>query len=111
MFLTGWSKRSNGKARPSQRRRRSLPCRPVVEILEPRCLLTLTAAPTTFTGTEGADVFPATIATITINWGDGTPLDTTTGTAVPVGGGTFNVTGHHTYAEEAGSVVPPAAFN
>jgi hypothetical protein len=81
--------------------------------------------PATFTGTEGSDVFGQTIATftdtntsvsasnftITINWGDGTPLDTTSGMAVPVTPGNFDVVGHHTYLEEAGSVVPPSQFN
>jgi streptogramin lyase len=42
--------------------------------------------------------------TVTINWGDGTPLDTTTGTVEQTGtgttGNTFSVSGTHTYANK-----------
>src|SRR5262245_47444420 len=122
MFLTERTWQTKGKVRTSRPGvHRASPFRPQVECLESRCLLALAAAPVTFPGTEGADVFGTTIATFTdtdttapasnftiaINWGDGTPLDTTTGMAVLVTPGNFNVVGHHTYLEEAGSAVPP----
>jgi hypothetical protein len=53
---------------------------------------TLTLA--TFTDTTGATSFTA-----SINWGDGTPLDTTSG-QVSTSGTTSTLTGSHTFAEE-----------
>jgi hypothetical protein len=46
---------------------------------------------------------------VSINWGDGTPLDTTSGTVLPIAGSpdAFAVSGTHTYAEESSSVTPP----
>ncbi|HZY89958.1 MAG TPA: hypothetical protein VFE78_34365, partial [Gemmataceae bacterium] len=46
---------------------------------------------------------------VSINWGDGTPVDTTTGVTTTIGMGTdaFAVNGTHTYAEESSSVTPP----
>jgi hypothetical protein len=75
----------------------------------------LTAVPTTLVSTEGAQ-FSGSIGgftdadtyddnssvadyTVSIDWGDGTAADTTSG-VVTGSGGTFNVTGVHTYAEE-----------
>jgi hypothetical protein len=96
-----------------------------VESLEPRCLLagTLTAVPFTslfpqpvegssFTGqiATAFDTGPiAPMFTVTINWGDGTALDTTTGTVTAITGSpnAFAVNGTHTYAEESSSVTPP----
>jgi hypothetical protein len=43
--------------------------------------------------------------TATIDWGDGTPLDTTTGTVSSDGEGTFFVSGSHTYADEGNFTV------
>jgi hypothetical protein len=60
---------------------------------------------TPFTGTVAtftdgdANAVPSDFA-VTINWGDGTPLDTTSG-HVTGGGGNFTVTGTHTYATDA----------
>ena len=51
----------------------------------------------TFTDAGGAG--PVSDYTVTINWGDNSPLDTTTGT-VNSANGNFTVTGSHTYAEE-----------
>jgi hypothetical protein len=47
--------------------------------------------------------------TVSINWGDGTPLDTTTGTVTAISGSpnAFTVNGTHTYLEESSSVTPP----
>ena len=77
--------------------------------------VSLTAAPqatgTTVSGTEGAAISSATVATFTdanpnatasdftatINWGDGT---STSGTVVAQNGGSFAVDGTHTYADE-----------
>jgi hypothetical protein len=49
---------------------------------------------------------------VTINWGDGTALDTTTGSATAVSGSpnTFSISGSHTYTEESSSVTPPFNF-
>ena len=107
--------------RPAQPRQGKLR----LESLEPRCTPagTLTAVPFTslfpqpvegspFTGqiATAFDTGPvAPTFTVTINWGDGTPLDTTTGTVTPIAGspGAFTVNGTHTYAEESSSVTPP----
>ena len=75
--------------------------------------LTGSAAP--FSATEGAAANGVTVATftdadpnaqvsdfangLTINWGDGTPNDTTTGRVVAGANGTFQVLGNHTYRE------------
>jgi hypothetical protein len=106
--------------------------RPWVESLEDRCVPagTLTGVPFTslnpqpvegspFTG-QIATVFdtgPMTPAlTISINWGDGTATDTTTGMATATGATTgpgaaaFSISGTHTYAEESGSTTPPFNF-
>jgi len=50
----------------------------------------------TFTDSGGAQ--PSTDYSVTINWGDGSPIDTTTG-MVNQSGGDFSVTGTHTYAD------------
>jgi PKD repeat protein len=47
------------------------------------------------TGTPGT---PASEFNVSINWGDGTHADTTTGTVVDAGNGRFRVTGSHAYA-------------
>ena len=96
--------------RPAQPRQGKLR----LESLEPRCTPagTLTAVPFTslfpqpvegspFTGqiATAFDTGPvAPTFTVTINWGDGTPLDTTTGTVTPIAGspGAFTVNGTHT---------------
>jgi Domain of unknown function (DUF4214) len=87
--------------------RRSIPLR--IEGLEDRCLLSISATGqaasfiegtskqvvvATFTDTTPS---PATGYTANIDWGDGT---TDTGT-VSLAGGTYSVTGSHTYAEES----------
>jgi hypothetical protein len=111
--------------------RRSQPVRALVELLEPRSLLaTLAVLPVNTAGagmTEG-QIFLGAIAQavdsdatviasqlqVTINWGDGTPVDTTTGRASALSGtgaNAFSITGSHTYNEEAGSTVPPFAYN
>jgi uncharacterized repeat protein (TIGR01451 family) len=46
-------------------------------------------------GAEGTSHYSA-----TVNWGDGTPLDSNT--IITFSAGTFTVQGHHTYAEESG---------
>src|SRR5262249_49431710 len=71
-----------------------------------------------FTNLQFATVFDsdATVVpsnfTVTINWGDGTPLDTTTGSVTAISGSpqAFAVNGSHTYAQETGSAAPPAAL-
>ena len=74
-------------------------------------LLTSTGAATTLTATEGQGTGSQVLATFTdpgtdgtagdytatIAWGDGR---TSSGTVIPAGGGTFSVSGAHTYAEE-----------
>ncbi len=57
------------------------------------------------------DTGPSPTFTVSINQGDGTTLDTTTGTVTPITGspGAFTVFGTHTYNEESSSVTP--AFN
>jgi hypothetical protein len=76
----------------------------------------LTAFPTTFAATEGV-AFNGVVATFTdsrggavpsdftasITWGDGS---TTAGTVAATGGGTFTVSGIHTYADEGTFSVP-----
>src|SRR5262249_47934826 len=44
----------------------------------------------------------------TVDWGDGTPLDTATTVIVDHHDGTYGVQGRHTYAEESG-VEPPGS--
>jgi hypothetical protein len=99
--------------------------RPRLEALEDRTLPagTLTGVPFTslnpqpvegapFTG-QVATVFDdgpvAPTFSVSINWGDNTPLDTTTGQLVAITGSphAFAVNGTHTYAEESSSVTPP----
>jgi uncharacterized repeat protein (TIGR01451 family) len=71
----------------------------------------ITAAPTTISSTEG-QIFSGTVATFTdpntlatpaeysatIDWGDGSPLDTSA--TISGSGGNFTVSGSHKYAEE-----------
>jgi cyclophilin family peptidyl-prolyl cis-trans isomerase len=82
--------------------------------------LTYTPA-TTVAATEGTAATNVTLGTLTdadttaqpadyqvsINWGDGTPLDTTSGKAVAVTGtpGRFTITGTHTY-KDAATIMP-----
>ncbi|HEV3166782.1 MAG TPA: hypothetical protein VGZ22_22335, partial [Isosphaeraceae bacterium] len=113
-----------------RRIRKSVPAH--CEVLEPRSLLaaTVTVLPVSTQAaglTEGSSVTagiaqvvdsdPTVTAAnfqVTINWGDGTPLDTTSGSVsaiAGVSGNAFDISGTHTYSEEAGSTVPPFAFN
>jgi hypothetical protein len=99
-------------------------------LLEDRCVPTGTLVGVPFTSfnpqpTEGS-AFTGQIATvfdtgplspvlpITINWGDGTATDTTTGLATLISGAAgafaFSISGTHTYAEESGSTTPPFNF-
>ena len=64
-----------------------------VSAIEGNPLTDVTVA--TFTDSGGAQ--PSTDYSVTINWGDGSPTDTTTG-MVSQSGGNFSVTGTHTYA-------------
>ena len=71
------------------------------------------------TPVEGADTGIVTLAVFTdpggaeatsdysasVNWGDGTSLDSTTPTIVANANGTFSVQAHHTYAEESNPAV------
>jgi hypothetical protein len=116
-------------AKPQSRRSgpgRAAPrCRLGVERLEDRCLLTGNLSVVPFTSlfpqpVEGSS-FTGQIATVfdtgpltptfrvSINWGDGTATDTTTGTVTAITGSpnAFTVNGTHTYAEESSSVTPP----
>jgi hypothetical protein len=101
-----WLNRTFGRIRTAPIRR-SIPLR--IEGLEDRCLLSISATGqaasfiegtskqvvvATFTDTTPS---PATGYTANIDWGDGT---TDTGT-VSLAGGTYSVTGSHTYAEES----------
>ena len=122
MFLSRLRKRlkPNGTHRVAQNRaaqdraahgrRRTL--RPSLEGLESRTLLSITPAAVTITPAETV-AFSGTVATFTasdtgpfaatINWGDGS--GTTTGTVTAGGGGVFDVTGNHTYAEDGSSPI------
>ena len=51
------------------------------------------------TFTDADATATATAFTVAINWGDGTPVDTTSG-MITLANGIFSVTGTHTYAEE-----------
>jgi hypothetical protein len=103
MVLHWWRKREKRK-RPRERG-----CRPRVEHLEQRCLLSLTGKGTPFKPVESLSIThivgtftdsntsdPASNFSATIDWGDG---GTSNGT-VGGGNGTFTVTGTHTYADE-----------
>jgi hypothetical protein len=124
MFETLWRRRTTKSAKPSSRRR-ARQAELCLENLEDRCVPTgtLTGAPFTslfpqpvegssFTG-QLATVFDdgpvAPRFTVSINWGDGTAQDTTTGMLLPIPGSpsAFAVMGTHTYAEESSSVTPP----
>jgi hypothetical protein len=123
MFRTLWQHlirrdtRPVRQARPSQRRRLEF------EDLEKRCLMSLQVLPVApITGVEGQTT-AATYATFTdsdaaltpnnfavsVNFGDGTAAVTVVPTQTSPT--TYNVTTSHFFAEEAGSVVPPEAFN
>src|SRR5207237_1179494 len=54
----------------------------------------------TFTDPAGAESGSGHYAVTSINWGDGTSLDTSSGAISGPVSGTFTVTGGHTYAEE-----------
>jgi cyclophilin family peptidyl-prolyl cis-trans isomerase len=80
---------------------------------------TLTAQPVAVTGTVGTALASAPVATFTdtvanpqaanytatIDWGDGSGLDSSSAVITPLGGGKFQVTGSHTYAT-AGTFSP-----
>jgi hypothetical protein len=124
MFETLWRRRKTKSVKPILRwRARKSTLR--LESLEDRCVPagTLTGTPFTslfpqpvegssFTG-QLATVFDdgplSPRFTVSINWGDGTALDTTTGMVSPIAGSpsAFAVSGTHTYAEESSSVTPP----
>src|SRR5581483_720722 len=55
---------------------------------------------------------PTFTGNVSINWGDGTALDTTTATVTPIAGSpnAFAVAGTHTFSEESSSVTPPFNF-
>src|SRR5262249_51792251 len=57
---------------------------------------------TVFQFTDTDNVTPANFTTISINWGDGSPADTTTGSITQPGGAgaPFLISGTHTYGEE-----------
>jgi hypothetical protein len=97
------------------------------EVLEDRCVPAGTLSGVGFTSlnpqpTEG-QAFTGQVATVfddgplnpaftvSINWGDGTALDTT-GTLTPIPGSphAFAVNGTHTFAEESSTVTPPFNF-
>jgi hypothetical protein len=98
-----------------------------LETLEDRCVPAGVLSVTPFTSlnpqpTEGAaftgqvatafDTGPSPTFSISIDWGDGTPVDTSSGIATPISGSpnAFSIAGTHTYAEESGSTTPPFAF-
>ncbi len=105
--------------------RRTKTWTPWLERLEDRCVPVVTGvSPTPFTGTEGAAALinggftdsnlalTPTDFNVTINYGDGTAVSTAA-KVTAVGGpgtGSFAFTDTHTYAEEAGSTVPPFFF-
>jgi hypothetical protein len=109
-------------------RRRERRVRPRLEVLEDRCTpVVLTGTPTPpltpnqptegspFTGQFGVAFDDDSTVTptdfkVSINWGDGTPIDNSTGVVTALGANQFGISGTHTYNEEAGSVVPPSAF-
>jgi hypothetical protein len=103
------------RLRPSVPSRRPARRRPCFDVLEDRCVPAITSVPQTAALTEGAagtvtaaaftdtdNVGTNNFSSISINWGDGTAADTTTGTITqPGGAGTpFQVNGTHTYGEE-----------
>jgi len=125
MFETTlWRRRKTKSAKPILRSRaRKSTLR--LEWLEDRCVPAGTLTGTPFTSlfpqpVEGSS-FAGQLATVfddgalsptftvSINWGDGTALDTTSGTVLPIPGSpsAFAVSGTHTYAEESSSVTPP----
>ncbi len=127
MFRSWFRNSANRPPRPSPRRPRPR-TRLLVEPLEDRCVLagTLTGVPFTDLNpqpVEGsaaafqiATVFdsnPApTVTVASINWGDGSPLDTASGNVTAITGspGAFAISGTHTYKEESSSVTPPFNF-
>ncbi len=116
---------SPGRLKSALRVTRRRPVRLWLEALEDRCVPAGTLTGVGFTSlnpqpVEGAaftgqvatvfdDGLLSPIFTVSINWGDGTPLDTTTGSVTPIAGSphAFAVNGTHTYAEESSSVTPP----
>ncbi|HZY89957.1 MAG TPA: hypothetical protein VFE78_34360, partial [Gemmataceae bacterium] len=114
--------RSRASVKLAPRGRR--PAAPRLEPLEDRRVPagTLTGVPFTalfpqpvegapFTGQVATafDTGAAPAFKVSIDWGDKTPLDTTTGVVSPITGSpnAFTVNGTHTYAEESSSVTPP----
>ncbi len=133
------ARRSSGRFRPAAPFR--YPIRPRVEQLEDRRLLTGTVTITFIQGpsststtvpiaTEGVLTAPSLNATftdtnavapglltVTINYGDGTPVASNQAGAnfdanlvVTRNGTTYTVSDQHTFPEESGSTVPPFAF-
>jgi hypothetical protein len=123
MFRTLWHNLSRRHTRPVRPTRRSTRPRLAIEALETRCLMSLQASPVaavagvegqtttaafaTFTDTD-ATLTPSSF-TVNVNFGD----STTPVTVVPTQTSptTYSVTASHLFAEEAGSQVPPGAFN
>jgi hypothetical protein len=114
MFRSWYNHASRRQSTPSAPRRKR-PRSPLqVEALEDRCVPAVTPIAHTSAFTEGINgtatiagfvdtdnVTPSNFTNISINWGDGTAADTTTGSvSQPNAGGEFLITGSHTYGEE-----------